>query len=209
MILIYDFDGTLTPYSMPQYEVLKQSGYDDERLINKMDELSSQYKTMYNIYYKCYETILAENNIPMTRENICKGAKNVKYNKGVEEYFKYFQRDNTGIKHYVVTSGIQDYVEETTISKYLNGIYGSTYNKNGEVFEKINFLLNDTKKVDIIKSIQEENGETNNIIYFGDGLTDGCAFEYVHNIGGKSIFVLSNKSSVQSYEELNQKRNYR
>lgn len=209
MILIYDFDGTLTPYSMPQYEVLKQSGYDDERLINKMDELSSQYKTMYNIYYKCYETILAENNIPMTRENICKGAKNVKYNKGVEEYFKYFQRDNTGIKHYVVTSGIQDYVEETTISKYLNGIYGSTYNKNGEVFENINFLLNDTKKVDIIKSIQEENGETNNIIYFGDGLTDGCAFEYVHNIGGKSIFVLSNKSSVQSYEELNQKRNYR
>jgi len=209
MILIYDFDGTLTPYSMPQYEVLKQSGYDDERLINKMDELSSQYKTMYNIYYKCYETILAENNIPMTRENICKGAKNVKYNKGVEEYFKYFQSDNTGIKHYVVTSGIQEYVEETTISKYLNGIYGSTYNKNGEVFEKINFLLNDTKKVDIIKSIQEENGETNNIIYFGDGLTDGCAFEYVHNIGGKSIFVLSNKSSVQSYEELNQKRNYR
>lgn len=209
MILIYDFDGTLTPYSMPQYEVLKQSGYDDEKLINKMDELSSQYKTMYNIYYKCYETILAENNIPMTRENICKGAKNVKYNKGVEEYFKYFQSDNTGIKHYVVTSGIQEYVEETTISKYLNGIYGSTYNKNGEVFEKINFLLNDTKKVDIIKSIQEENGETNNIIYFGDGLTDGCAFEYVHNIGGKSIFVLSNKSSVQSYEELNQKRNYR
>ena len=174
-----------------------------------MDELSSQYKTMYNIYYKCYETILAENNIPMTRENICKGAKNVKYNKGVEEYFKYFQSDNTGIKHYVVTSGIQEYVEETTISKYLNGIYGSTYNKNGEVFENINFLLNDTKKVDIIKSIQEENGETNNIIYFGDGLTDACAFEYVHNIGGKSIFVLSNKSSVQSYEELNQKRNYR
>lgn len=209
MILIYDFDGTLTPYSMPQYEVLKQSGYDDERLINKMDELSSQYKTMYNIYYKCYETILAENNIPMTRENICKGAKNVKYNKGVEEYFKYFQSDNTGIKHYVVTSGIQEYVEETTISKYLNGIYGSTYNKNGEVFEKINFLLNDTKKVDIIKSIQEENGGTNDVIYFGDGLTDGCAFEYVHNIGGKSIFVLSNKSSVQSYEELNQKRNYR
>lgn len=209
MILIYDFDGTLTPYSMPQYEVLKQSGYDDERLINKMDELSSQYKTMYNIYYKCYETILAENNIPMTKENICKGAKNVKYNKGVEEYFKYFQKDNTGIKHYVVTSGIQDYVEETTISKYLNGIYGSTYNKNGEVFENINFLLNDTKKVDIIKSIQEENGGTNEIIYFGDGLTDGCAFEYVHNIGGKSIFVLSNKSSVQSYEELNQKRNYR
>ena len=206
MILIYDFDGTLTPYSMPQYEVLKQSGYDDERLINKMDELSSQYKTMYNIYYKCYETILAENNIPMTRENICKGAKNVKYNKGVEDYFKYFQSSNTGLKHYVVSTGLQDYIEETIISKYLDGIYGTRYKESGIIFESI---INAMKKVDIIKSIQEENGGTNDVIYFGDGLTDGCAFEYVHNIGGKSIFILSNKSSVESYEELNQKRNYR
>lgn len=206
MILIYDFDGTLTPYSMPQYEVLKQSGYDDERLINKMDELSSQYKTMYNIYYKCYETILAENNIPMTRENICKGAKNVKYNKGVEDYFKYFQSSNTGLKHYVVSTGLQDYIEETIISKYLDGIYGTRYKESGIIFESI---INAMKKVDIIKSIQEENGGTNDVIYFGDGLTDGCAFEYVHSIGGKSIFILSNKSSVESYEELNQKRNYR
>lgn len=33
MIIIYDFDGTLTPYSLPQYEILKKCGYNDETLV--------------------------------------------------------------------------------------------------------------------------------------------------------------------------------
>ena len=207
MILIYDFDGTLTPYSMPQYEILKACGYTtDEKLKNKMTEISEKYNTIYNVYFKTYEAILVENNISMTKANICKGSKNVKFNKGMEDYFKYFQSSNTGLKHYVVSTGLQDYIEETIISKYLDGIYGTRYKESGIIFESI---INAMKKVDVIKNIQEKNGRTNDVIYFGDGLTDGCAFEYVHSIGGKSIFVLSNKSSVESYEELNQKRNYR
>ena len=29
--VVYDFDGTLTPYSLPQYEILKKCGYDDKK----------------------------------------------------------------------------------------------------------------------------------------------------------------------------------
>ena len=36
MIIIYDFDGTLTPNSLPQYEILKKCGYDDKRLMERM-----------------------------------------------------------------------------------------------------------------------------------------------------------------------------
>lgn len=32
MVIIYDFDGTLTPYSLPQYEILKKCGYDNETI---------------------------------------------------------------------------------------------------------------------------------------------------------------------------------
>ena len=38
--------------------------------------------------------------------------------------------------------------------------------------------------------------------YFGDGLTDKFAFEYVHSIGGKSIFIVSNKKSMDSFIKL-------
>ena len=37
----------------------------------------------------------------------------------------------------------------------------------------------------------------------GDGLTDKFAFEYVHNIGGKSIFIVSDENSKINYEKLN------
>lgn len=64
-------------------------------------------------------------------------------------------------------------------------------------------LLSDRKKVDVIKKIQQDNNETNQIVYFGDGLTDKCAFEYVHSIGGTNVFISSDNHSNSSYETLN------
>lgn len=46
MIIIYDFDGTLTPYSLQKYEILKQCGYTDETLMNRVnEEMSKKIKT--------------------------------------------------------------------------------------------------------------------------------------------------------------------
>lgn len=203
MIIIYDFDGTLTPYSLPQYELLEKCGYDEEKLMNRIKKELNNNKELYSVYYKCYMEILAENKIPMTKENICLGAKNVQFNNGVLEYFKSFQTSNTDIKHFIVTSGIQAYVDETHIRKFVNGVYGVTFIEENGLYKKIDALVTDKKKVDVIKQIQNENNESNNIIYFGDGLTDRYAFEYVHSIGGKNIFITSNEQSMDNYKKLN------
>lgn len=203
MIIIYDFDGTLTPYSLPQYEIIKRCGYNEEKLMNRIKKELNDNKELYSVYYKCYMEILAENKIPMTKENICLGAKNVQFNNGVLEYFKSFQTSNTDIKHFIVTSGIQAYVDETHIRKFVNGVYGVTFIEENGLYKKIDALVTDKKKVDVIKQIQKENNESNNIIYFGDGLTDRYAFEYVHSIGGKNIFITSNEQSMDNYKKLN------
>lgn len=39
MILIYDFDGTLTPYSMPQYDILVKAGYDEEKFMSLVKKM--------------------------------------------------------------------------------------------------------------------------------------------------------------------------
>lgn len=205
MIIIYDFDGTLTPYSLPQYEILKRCGYDDKKF-NKILEKeinSKNIKNLYEAYYKCYISILLENKITMTRENICLGANKVQLNKGVVDYFRTFQSSKTGIKHYIVTSGIKDYVDETVIRKFIDDVYGVTFKQKDGIYESIDFLLTDKKKVEIIKKIQSENNETNKVIYFGDGFTDRYAFEYVHSIGGKNIFIISNEKSIDNYRKLN------
>lgn len=79
MIIIYDFDGTLTPYSLPQYEILHQCGYTDEILMKRINEELQEGNAvgLYDAYYKCYTDILRENRIEMSRDNICLGAKDI------------------------------------------------------------------------------------------------------------------------------------
>ena len=205
MIIIYDFDGTLTPYSFPQYEILKKCGYDDDRLIQKIkEEIQKGNATeIYDAYYKCYIDILSENGIAISRDTACLGANQVEFNPGVVDYFKRFQSQATGMKHYIVTAGIKDYVEETPISEFINGVYGVTFKQKNEEWRDIEFLLTDKEKVNVIKKVQNENEGTNEIIYFGDGLTDNFAFEYVHSIGGKNVFIKTNKQSEITYQKLN------
>ena len=205
MIVIYDFDGTLTPYSLPQYEIIKKCGYNEEKLINRVAEELTNSKGLYEAYYKCYTEILLENNILLTKENVCLGADKVKFNNGVIEYFKNFQSRKTGVKHYIVTSGIKDYVNKTVIGKYVDGVYGVTFNEENGIYKDIDILLTDKKKADVIKHVQKDNKETNNIIYFGDGLTDSFAFEYVHSIGGKNVFIATKNESMETYKKLNVK----
>ena len=137
MIAIYDFDGTLTPYSLPQYPILKQCGYTDKTLMKRIEDeiLKGNAPEFYASYYKCYRDILTENGITMSRNNICLGAKKTKLNNGVEDYFKRFQSSKTGIKHYIVTSGIKDYIEETLSSAFIDGIYGVTFKQQNGIFQ--------------------------------------------------------------------------
>ncbi len=205
MILIYDFDGTLTPYSLPQYPILKQCGYTDKTLMSRVEYeiLKGHAPEFYSAYYKTYMDILAENNIAMSRNNVCLGAKSTKLNDGVEDYFKKFSSSKTGIKHYVVTSGIKDYVDDTVIGNLVDGVYGVTFKQEDGIFRNVDILLSDKKKVDVIQEIQGQNSGTTQVIYFGDGLTDQCAFEYVNSIGGTNVFVASNERSETNYQKLN------
>lgn len=205
MIIIYDFDGTLTPYSLAQYEILHKCGYTDETLMKRINNEIQEGNAigLYDGYFKCYRDIFEENGIKMSKDNICLGAKKVQFNKGVIEYFKRFQNSKTGIKHYIVTSGIKNYIEETEIGEFVDGVYGTTFKKENGLFTDIDFLLTDKKKVDIIKEIQNKNNGTHEIIYFGDGLTDKLAFEYVHGLGGRSVFITSNEQSMINYKKLN------
>lgn len=205
MIIIYDFDGTLTPYSLPQYEILKKCGYNDETLMKRIEEEinNKNAKGLYEAYYKCYRDILLENEIVMTRENVCLGANKVQLNNGVVDYLRSFQSSKTGVKHYIVTSGLKDYVDETLIRKFVNDVYGVTFRQENGIYGNIDILLTDEKKVEIIQKVRSENNENDKVIYFGDGLTDRYAFEYVHSIGGKNVFIISNEKSMDNYQKLN------
>lgn len=204
MIIIYDFDGTLTPYSLPQYDILKKCGYDDNRLMDIIEEtMKNKNTSLYEAYFETYKEVLKNNNIQFNRNNVCIGASCVKLNNGVVNYFNNLQYKNTGIKHYVVTAGFEEYIKFTPISEFLDGIYGTSFNLEDETYTGINTLVTDEYKVDIIKNIQKQNNvDMQDIIYMGDGLTDKMAFEFVHNNGGKAIFISLGAEQSEKYKQL-------
>ena len=85
MIIIYDFDGTLTPYSLPQYEIIKKCGYDDNKLMKRIKNVINTNKNLnlYQAYFKCYIDILEEHNIELNINNLCLGAEKTRFNKSV------------------------------------------------------------------------------------------------------------------------------
>lgn len=47
MILIYDFDGTLTPCYLPQYDILINNGYDDQKIMKLVHNIMNSEKKLY------------------------------------------------------------------------------------------------------------------------------------------------------------------
>ena len=197
MIIIYDFDGTLTPYSLPQYEILIENGYSDDILEEKIkNKIIIEKCSLYQAYYQIYKEILKEKNIKFNKSNICKGAESVKFNKGVEEYFKAMQYKETGVKHYIVTSGLQEYIYQTSIEKYVQGIYGVTFKEDNGIYTDLDVLLDDTKKVEVIKKLIIENNNDKEIIYFGDGLTDKKAFELPFSLVDMADYLMIERTAM-------------
>ena len=203
MIIIYDFDGTLTPHGLPQYAILKELGYDDEKLLIKVkEEMKQSNISLYEAFYKTYEIILRENGKELTHENIVYKAQDVELNNGVISFFE-SMKDMKNLQNYIVTSGFEEYVKNTKISPYLDGIYGVTYKKEEGKHKEIDRLITDEEKPTIIKEIISQN-KGMPVIYIGDGLTDKYAFEYVHSTGGTTIYVGSTNEDFSNYETLHE-----
>lgn len=212
-IIIYDFDGTLTPYALPKFEILEKSGlrqgaYNPKFLELAQKKAKNENIDLYRAMYYTYFEIIKSAGFKLTDENLSLGYDNVTYNKGIKEFLELLYKNN--IDNYLLSSGIKVFLEKVSVSSYFKEIYATifTYNQDGEA-NGLEFLMNDKNKVIAIKEILKKNGLLNEdcsmIVYIGDGLTDYYAMEYVKNHGGTTIFVYqdSNSKDMQSIKEKN------
>ena len=194
-IIIYDFDGTLTPYPITKFEILDKCGLVGGtsspvllEAINK--KLAEGYEHYYAIY-NCFLDVVRRSKYTLNDENISLGAEKLEYNEGVFEYFDELKDKN--IKNYLISSGIKVLLDRTAVSNYFDEIYATTFKYDNDIIIDTDYLMSDKKKVDIIKKILIDNGysddDCSDVIYIGDGLTDLYAMEYVKSNGGDSIFV--------------------
>lgn len=202
MLIIYDFDGTLTPYGIPKYDILTNNGYDDHKLTTEAIELMNKEKiSLYEAFYKILIGLYKSTGTQMTTKNVLSGANNVEFNRGVIDYFRDFSNPHNGIKNFIVTCRIEEYVRNTIISPFIEEIHGVKFNIENGIYKNIEYMLDDNEKVNVIKSIIIKYPNTQ-FIYIGDGVTDKAAFQFTKKNGGISIFVGSNEKDKEAFSKL-------
>ena len=81
--------------------------------------------------------ISKDKNIPLLRRNLVEMGKNVELFKGVEGWFdrinEFGRANGMQIEHYVISSGMKEIIEGTTISKCFKSIFACEflYDENG------------------------------------------------------------------------------
>lgn len=191
-IIIYDFDGTLTPSSVPRYKVLDK----EIDVIGLLKDNFTKSNNIYDLFYNFYFNEFKKLNCKITDEILCSGSKDITYSDGVVSYLE--EISNKGVKNYLLSSGLKIYLENTIIAKYFEKIYGTTLKYHNNEVIGLDYMMTDKDKVKTIKQIVQDNSlsDCKDIIYIGDGLTDMEAFKYIYDNGGISIFVYGNKEKI-------------
>lgn len=229
LAFIYDFDGTLAPGNMQEYELLKKLDIQPKAFWKEAQKRAEEHDM---------DTILSYMTLMIEK---CKESKSVKYSKaditaygktvtlfeGVDTWFDrintYAKKKGFNPKHYIVSSGIKEMIEGTPISKKFERIYASSYkyDQNG-VPEWPSLAINYSAKTQFIFRISKgvlnvyDNARINdaitdderavryaNMIYFGDGLTDVPCMKLVKDKDGLSVAVYKPNSRKSKETAMN------
>ena len=194
-INIFDFDGTLTTETWPKFWVwAKKFGYIGEKRNDNLEAALAEYRKQnpgsdLETFFYFFNDLLVENNATITFKELMEGEKYITYNPGVDEFFK-----KSSIKNYIVSGGLKDFLQRLKVAKYFENIYGTpvTQNENG-LITGIGEVTTDDRKIlaiyDILKKNNRKDNDCRNIYFIGDGYSDATAMRFVHNNGGKAIFV--------------------
>lgn len=224
LALIYDFDKTLSPKDMQEFHFIKSLGYKDPVEFWKECDVFAKKHNCDSILSYMYMMAMKSKNL--TRESLIAEGKYVKLYKGVDTWFKrinaYGKKHHVDVEHYVISSGLTDIIQGTSIAKEFKKIYACTYvyDNNGKVLwpsRVVNYtmktqylfrinkgVLRETNDEDLNSSTPESDKyiPLENMVYFGDGSTDVPSMKVVLQNGGTTIAVFGNASLRNKAEQL-------
>jgi hypothetical protein len=214
MAICYDFDGTLSPGNMQEYDFIKKLNTTPKKFWTKSIELAkSQNADQILAYMKLMIDEANYKKIPFKRNDFIEYGKTVTLFAGVDQWFdrinKYAKSSGIALKHYIISSGLKEMIEGTSIAKKFENIFASSFmydSNNVAVWPaiglnyttKTQFLfrinkgccdITDNKKINEFIEPEKRAIPFTNMIYIGDGETDIPCMKMVKVNGGHSIAV--------------------
>ena len=226
--IAYDFDRTLSPHSMQEDTVLPHLGLDPQEFWLKVNSLVQER------YYEselAWMRLLLENRgfRQLSNRDLKQMGRLLQYYPGVPEVFSEltqvvsapeYQEYGVSIEHYVITSGLREVLEGSTIRPHVKEVFGSEFDEDdgGKLFfpkravghtQKTQYLFRINKGppyLDLNKDVNDHVPDDEkripfwNMIYIGDGPTDVPCFAVVTKEGGVALAVYD-PGNEESFEK--------
>ena len=235
LAICYDFDKTLSPEEMQAQGYIQSVGYDVAQFWKESNELALANDMDSNLAYMLKMVKEAEGNLILTRKALAEYGSRVKLFPGVEEWFgrirQYGEEHGVIVEHYIISSGLKEMIEGTSIADEFEKIYASSfyYNERGVArwpAQTINFTTKTQLLFRIEKGVLDINDTAvntyfpsdkirvpfRNMVYLGDSDTDIPCMKLVNMNGGHSIGVYdpvtANREKVQHMIRENRIRYY-
>ena len=212
--IAYDFDGTLAPGNMQEYDFVPAIGMTGKTFWKQVNRLTREHKADNILAYMMHMLDKAQAaEVPVRKENFVNFGRSVSLFEGVDDWFDrinaYGKEQGFKVKHYIISSGIREMIEGTPIAKKFAAIYASAfiYDHNG-VAKWPAMAVNYTTKTQFLFRINKgvlnvyDNSKINEfipkedrpvpfelIVFIGDGETDIPCFRLVKEQRGHAIAV--------------------
>lgn len=212
--ICYDFDGTLAPGNMQDRDFIPTIGMTKKSFWNEVRSRCQQHEADNILVYMALMLEKARAaRVQVRRQNFIRYGKDLKLFKGAEGWFPrinmYGKAGGLRVTHHIISSGIREMILGTSIKKYFNDIYASSYcyDHHG-VAEWPALALNYTTKTQYLFRINKGSHNVydhdlinqyvppddrpvpfRNMVFIGDGETDIPCFRLVKEQGGHSIAV--------------------
>src|SRR6185295_572117 len=213
--LVYDFDGTLSPRPMQEYAFLPKIGADPAAFWAESNALAEQARadpliTYMHLMYKKAK----DKGVRIDRRDLVEQGRQVELFAGVEAWFDsiggyikgHAQSHGVHLRHYLVSSGLTEIVEGTSIYRRFHNVFASEYWFEAYDLPYPKRVITDTGKTQYLFRINkgvEDLGESinqhmpeaarpipfGNMVYFGDGDTDVPSMAVMRKNGGYAVAV--------------------
>ena len=228
---LYDFDKTLCTTDMQNYAFIPSLGMTPAEFWAEANGFGRQNRIDGILAYMYIMLREAERKkLPFTREDLVEKGRQIELFPGVESWFSrinaFGEAQGVRVEHYVISSGLREIIEGSSISHEFKEIYASEfyYDETGRpVWPKL--AVNFTAKTQFVyrinkgvldvsddKTLNDSMPDDSkrvpfpNMIYMGDGLSDVPCMKMMRAYGGQAIAVYQDANRTGVEELLAKKR---
>ena len=220
--ICYDFDKTLSPDDMQTFTLIPSFGMKSEDFWKESDQLARDNLMDKNLAWM-YKLIRHSKvrGLSIRKEYFRQIGAEVALYQGVDTWFDrmnaYAESKGIELEHYIISSGLKEIIEGSSIAHYFKRIYASSYmySPDGDAewpAQAINYTNKTQYIFRIAKGFMEEYDERvndsvkdktlyipyENFVYIGDSATDIPCMRLVKSKGGYSIGVFDPVKNARS-----------